>query len=239
MKAPSPSQEAVEARKRAENEVPLTLTVTEAADLEHIIQSAIDKSRAALQEELNAEIHDKHRGWNYARELERQLAESRAAQPPEWSVERLDELLDLKFERGPVELSVSDYFKRLEALATMINSSQDKSRAELEREMVTWRSLAQEMTPGGSEFMEPEAVRAYYRKFKDDAHEARKLVAKSRAAPASAELRRGEQPQEWFADGCFIYASDPGGYIVGKAEEPSDAKAIVAAHNAHEKRNIS
>lgn len=48
-------------------------------------------------------------------------------------------------------------------------------------QMLEWRILAQEMTPGGSEFMEPESVRAYYRRFKDDAHQAKKDRANLRA----------------------------------------------------------
>jgi hypothetical protein len=49
---------------------------------------------------------------------------------------------------------------------------------EMERKMIQWRILAQEMTPGGSEFMSPEAVRAYYREFKDSAHRAKITVVK-------------------------------------------------------------
>lgn len=49
----------------------------------------------------------------------------------------------------------------------------ERQRDENERNMIQWRSLAQEMTPGGSEFMTPQAVRAYYREQKDETHKAK------------------------------------------------------------------
>lgn len=57
-------------------------------------------------------------------------------------------------------------------------AEQGKEIDSLRAEMIQWRALAQEMTPGGSEFMAPDAVRAYYRQFKDNAHAAKVGKAK-------------------------------------------------------------
>ena len=47
----------------------------------------------------------------------------KAAQPQEWTWEYLDQLLDLKFERGPVSLSVSDYIERVNKVVAAHNAS--------------------------------------------------------------------------------------------------------------------
>lgn len=51
----------------------------------------------------------------------------------EWTVEKLDEILDLKFERGPVDLKVSEYIERLRILAFKINAA-----LAAERRLVEW-----------------------------------------------------------------------------------------------------
>lgn len=59
-----------------------------------------------------------------------------------------------------------------------------------ESEMIKWRALAQEMTPGGSEFMSVDAVRGYYQEFKRRYHEAKcneARLSKEIAARLSAE----------------------------------------------------
>lgn len=53
---------------------------------------------------------------------------------------------------------------------------------DMERLMISWRSLAQEMTPGGSEFMTPESVRDYYLQFKSEAHQVKIENVKLRRA---------------------------------------------------------
>lgn len=83
--------------------------------------------------------------------------------------------------------------KRLESYDELRqqSASRDREMEELRKEMISWRSLAQEMTPGGSEFMTQESVRQHYREFKDSAHEARKDRSKlqHRLAAAEAALR--------------------------------------------------
>jgi hypothetical protein len=50
--------------------------------------------------------------------------------------------------------------------------------ARAEKKMLEWRICAQEITPGGSEFMSPDAVRAYQRDLKNRYHAAKCEVAR-------------------------------------------------------------
>jgi hypothetical protein len=87
----------------------------------------------------------------------------------------------------------ADYSNRREVIATALREALADQRAtieRLEREMLAWRICAQDMTPGGSEFMSPDAVRAYQRDLKDRYVAAKSEVAllKKRAWTMNSEL---------------------------------------------------
>lgn len=59
-----------------------------------------------------------------------------------------------------------------------------------EREMIAWRSAFQSVTPGGSEFFDPKAVREWADRLKMDAFNANKraVLSERRALTAEAAL---------------------------------------------------
>src|SRR5436190_5874616 len=56
-------------------------------------------------------------------------------EPEKWTVDRIDELLDLKFELSPVNLKLSEYFEKLRLLAFKINAAIERAKG-AEREKV-------------------------------------------------------------------------------------------------------
>lgn len=90
--------------------------------------------------------------------------------------------------REACNYEVSDAYQN----AWLVIRDQRAAIERLERQMLEWRICAQEITPGGSEFMAPEAVRGYQRDLKNRYHAAKceaALLRKELAAlsPASAK----------------------------------------------------
>lgn len=76
---------------------------------------------------------------------------------------------------------------------------------ETEAKMIQWRGLAQEMTPGGSEFMHPDAVRAYYREQKDETHQAKidRVKSQRELTELSSKFRREQDVKNAVRDGII------------------------------------
>jgi hypothetical protein len=97
-----------------------------------------------------------------------------------------------------------------------------------EPEMIKWRSLAQEMTPGGSEFMSVESVRSYYRELKDDAHRCKieNVKLKRLVAEQQPDLEEMREALEKLDELATKSIKDP---TSGKALWSWDVRDIVRA----------
>jgi len=102
-------------------------------DLEKRAMDWFDKAKGLEQQLLQAqaaiEKHNRHcAAWELkvsidATALAEHDAELLKPLEWEWTVEWLDEMLDLKFERGPVSLGLPDYMQRLRAIADTHNAA--------------------------------------------------------------------------------------------------------------------
>jgi Fe2+ or Zn2+ uptake regulation protein len=86
---------------------------------------------------------------------------------------------------------------------------------DMEVQMIAWRSLAQEMTPGGSEFMTPDAVRAYYQDFKRRYHDAKCNEARLRKELAALSSPASLPDAETWLRGLQCPKCSCYGYEVG------------------------
>jgi len=131
--------------------------------------------------------------------------------------------------------SPGDTVKELNALSRHL-SAERAAREQAERETVKWRAAIQRITPGGSEFMSPEAVEAWAAKvFREmgDAKMARVRAERERdewekknahnVALYERELSDARRALVWFAAHCA---------------EPDWARAAVRAARGEKQKEV-